>query len=52
MVGDSNWLACLEAVDNDKCPHGFLKIDDDSTGCYDGGICCLLSPPINLKVKG
>lgn len=52
MVGDTDWTACLEPVDTNKCPHGFLKIDEDNTfdGCPRTRICCLLTPVIDLKV--
>ncbi|XP_074625905.1 uncharacterized protein LOC141884111 [Acropora palmata] len=53
VVGDTDWTACLEPVDTNKCPHGFLKINEDNTfdGCPGTRICCLLTPVIDLKIK-
>ena len=32
-LGDSDWAACLVAVDGGNCPYNFMKLDDDSTAC-------------------
>ena len=53
--GQSDWLSCFEK-ESDGCPHGFIKIKkptsmNDYCGGYDGKVCCLIVPRIQIKVK-